>query len=117
MLILSFDIFSTIMMSFLQRRQQSLKKNDVLLPNEVVAEIVYVLEKVYDVGNEEICETLLKLFKNGSVIAEDFEILEEALTLFGKKRLDFVDTLLYAYNKVRGYQVFTFDNKLNNLLK
>lgn len=94
-----------------------IEDNDVLLPNEVVAEVVYVLEKVYNVKNDEICDTLLDLFKCGNVTVDDIEVLEEALLLFSRRRLDFVDTLLYAYHKVNGHQVFTFDKKLNKLLE
>ncbi len=94
-----------------------IEDNDVLLPNEVIAEVVYVLEKVYNVKNDEICDTLLDLFKYRNVAVDDFEVLEEAFLLFSRRRLDFVDTLLYAYNKVKGYQVFTFDKKLNKLLE
>ncbi|GGJ71342.1 putative nucleic-acid-binding protein [Anoxybacillus voinovskiensis] len=94
-----------------------IENNKVLLPNEVVVEVVYVLEKVYRVKNDEICDTLLELFKYDNIDVDDMEILEEALILFKERRLDFVDTLLYAYNKVKGYQVYTFDKKLNKLLK
>ncbi len=94
-----------------------IEDNDVLLPNEVVAEVVYVLEKVYNIKNVEICDTLLDLFKFRNVAVDDFEVLEEALLLFSRRRLDFVDTILYAYNKVKGHQVFTFDKKLNKLLE
>ncbi|MGG4000451.1 PIN domain-containing protein [Anoxybacillus kestanbolensis] len=94
-----------------------IENNKVLLPNEVVVEVVYVLEKVYRVKNDEICDTLLELFKYDNIDVDDMEILEEALILFRERRLDFVDTLLYAYNKVKGYQVYTFDKKLNQLLK
>jgi predicted nucleic-acid-binding protein len=94
-----------------------IEDNEVLLPNEVIAEIVYVLEKVYRVKNEEISDILLELFKYTNIVVNDIEILEEAFLLFGKRRLDFVDTLLYAYNKVKGYEVYTFDKKLNKLLE
>ncbi|ELK22132.1 PIN domain protein [Anoxybacillus flavithermus TNO-09.006] len=94
-----------------------IENNKVLLPNEIVVEVVYVLEKVYRVKNDEICDTLLELFKYDNIDVDDMEILEEALILFRERRLDFVDTLLYAYNKVKGYQVYTFDKKLNQLLK
>ncbi|OSX55483.1 pilus assembly protein [Anoxybacillus ayderensis] len=94
-----------------------IENNKVLLPNEVVVEVVYVLEKVYRVKNDEICDTLLELFKYDNIDVDDMEILEEALILFKERRLDFVDTLLYAYNKVKGYEVYTFDKKLNKLLK
>lgn len=94
-----------------------IENNRVLLPNEVVAEVVYVLEKVYGVKNGEISDTLLNLFKYDNIGVDDAKVLEEALLLYGKKRLDFVDTLLYAYNKVRGYGVFTFDKKLKKLIE
>lgn len=94
-----------------------IEDNEVLLPNEIIAEVVYVLEKVYNVKNEDICDTLLALFKYKNFTVDDFEVLEEALLLFSRRRLDFVDTLLYAYNKVKGYQVFTFDKKLKKLLE
>ena len=94
-----------------------IENNEVLLPNEVIAEIVYVLEKVYEVKNEEISDILLELFKYTNIIVNDIDVLEEAFLLFGNRRLDFVDTLLYAYNKVKGYEVYTFDKKLNRLLE
>lgn len=93
-----------------------IEDNEMLLPNEVIAEIVYVLEKVYQVKNEEISYILLELFKYTNIFVNDRDVLEEAFLLFGERRLDFVDTLLYAYNKVKGYQVYTFDKKLNKLL-
>ena len=94
-----------------------IEENDVLLPNEVISEVVYVLEKVYGVKNDEISDVLLELFRYKNIVVSDLELLEEAFFLFSRRRLDFVDTLLYAYNKVKGYEVYTFDKKLNKLLK
>lgn len=90
--------------------------NELLLPNEVIAEIVYVLEKVYKVDNIDISNTLLELFNHKNIKVVELDVLKEAFSLFGKRRLDFVDTLLYAYNKVKRYKVFSFDKKLNNIL-
>ena len=94
-----------------------LENNEVLVLNEVIAEIVYVLEKVYNVEHREISNALLELFEYGNLQVSDIEIVNEALKLYGERRLDFVDTLLYAYNKVRGHEVYTFDKKLYNILK
>ena len=94
-----------------------IEDNDVFLPKEIISEVVYVLKKVYKVKNDEICYTLLDLFKYKNILVDDFEILEEALLLFSRKNIDFVDTLLYAYNKVKGYQIFTFDKKLKKLIE
>lgn len=38
------------------------------------------------------------------------------ILIYGSRKLDFVDTLLYAYHKVKNYEVYTFDKKLNKLL-
>lgn len=94
-----------------------IEDNEVLLPNEVIAEVVYVLDKVYNVKNDEICDTLLELLSYNNISVDDINVLKEALLIFGKRRLDFVDTLLYAYNKINGYKVYTFDKKLNKLLE
>ena len=97
-----------------------IEDNEILLPNEVIAEIVYVLDKVYRVKNDEISDILLELFCYRNIVVNDIEVLEEAFHLFGRRQLDFVDTLLYAYNKVKGYEVYTFNKKLitkNNVIK
>ncbi|AEV18662.1 MULTISPECIES: PIN domain-containing protein [Geobacillus] len=72
---------------------------------------------MYNVKNDEISDILLELLKYDNIEVDDIEVVEEALALFGKRRLDFVDTLLYAYNKVKGYQVYTFDKKLDKMLE
>ena len=52
-------------------------------------------------GNKEISNTLLEFFKLENIAVNDIEVLEEAFLLFGGRRLDFVDTLLYSYSKVK----------------
>ncbi len=89
---------------------------EVLLLHEVIAEIVYVLDKVYCVQNHEISVVLSDLLELDNILLENGEVLKTALRLFGEKRLDFVDALLFAYSRVKGYEVFTFDKKLNALL-
>lgn len=100
-----------------EKATEILEKNEVFLPNEVIAEVVYVLEKVYEVKNDEISDTLKELFEYDNIELSDLALLEAALDLYGNKQLDFVDTLLYAYNKVKGYRIYTFDKKLKKLLE
>ncbi len=99
-----------------ERAADLLENNEVFVPNEVIAEIVYVLEKVYKVENNEISSALMELFDYGNLQVSDIQIVNAALRLYGERRLDFVDTLLYAYNKVGNHKVYTFDKKLNKLL-
>lgn len=94
-----------------------LENNMVFLPNEVIAEIVYVLEKLYKVERRKISSALLELFEYGNLEVSDFGMVNEALKVYAERKLDFVDTLLYAYHKLGKHEVYTFDKKLNNLLK
>ncbi len=98
------------------RAAEILENNMVFVPNEVVAEIVYVLEKVYKVEKGKISIALLELFEYGNLQVGDFGIVNEALRVYAERKLDFVDTLLYAYYKIGKHDVYTFDKKLNNLL-
>ena len=100
-----------------EKATEILENNEVFIPNEVIAEIVYVLEKVYKVKNDEISDTLRNLLQYRNLKVADLDVVEEALVLYGKLRLDFVDTLLYAYHEIKGHQVYTFDKKLNKLLE
>jgi predicted nucleic-acid-binding protein len=60
-----------------------LENNKVFVPNEVIAEVVYVLEKVYGAGNREISSALLELFGYENLQVSDIEIINEALKLYG----------------------------------
>lgn len=55
---------------------------------EVLAEVVYVLKGVYEVGRIEIAQTLI----------------------------EFVDCILIARHKVMGEEIASFDRKLNKML-
>ncbi len=93
-----------------------LENKKVYVPTEVIAEIVYVLEKVYQAKNDEIADSLRELFNYGNIDVDDYRVVEEALNVYSSKKLDFVDTLLFAYKKVRNAEVYTFDKKLKKLL-
>jgi len=94
-----------------------IENNNVLLLNEVIAEVVYVLEKVYKISRSDIKNGLFAFFSNESVFLEKEEIVHKALALFSIKRLDFVDCLLYAYSLETEYVVFTFDKKLKKTIE
>mgnify|MGYP000035219440 CR=1 FL=1 len=81
----------------------------------VVAEVVYVFAKVYRVPREEISEILLELLSRRGVRVQDKEVTLEALRLYGRKNLDFVDCLICAYGK--SAEVFSFDKGITGCLK
>jgi len=94
-----------------------IKNNDILIKNEVFAEIVYVLSKYYNMERQDIYENIVMIMKSKRVRTESNIVILCALELYKNRSLDFVDCLLYAYNKILGCKIYTFDDKLNKLLK
>ena len=88
-----------------------------LARNEVLAEVFYVLNKVYQIKKESIGIFLLKCIEKNLFEVESVKIVEYAISKCVSSNLDFVDCLLYAYNQVDGAQVFTFDKALNKLIR
>ena len=82
-----------------------------ILTNEVLAEIVYVLEKVYDLPRLKIAKALEALVE--CVQCEDRELLLGALTTFRvNRKLDIVDAILAARHRLRQLEILTFDKDL-----
>ena len=91
-----------------------IENNDCFVPNEVVAEVVFVLQKVYNVPREEIKNLIIVSFNYFEVSNE--MLLRDALLFYAQTKLDFVDCLLAAYYSVENHQIGTLDKKLNNFI-
>jgi len=91
-------------------------KSEITLRYEVAAEIVYVLEKVYSLPRNVIKDSLKAFIEEPNLKTETKNVLLFALDTYADKKLDFVDCLLYGFNAIYGYEVFTFDRKLNALI-
>jgi len=88
--------------------------DDAFVTSEVIAEVVYVLKKVYLIERDKISQQLIKFVK--FVKVSDPEVIIFALETFGKTNLDFVDSILFAYHKLLGFEVATFDKQLVKLM-
>ena len=86
------------------------------LLTEVLAEVVYVLNGVYETPKALIAETLLDFvqFENMKMY-EPKAVMVEALTLYKDKNLDFVDCCLCAIKDT--FEVRSFDKKLMKCVK
>ena len=83
---------------------------------EVLAEVCYVLEGLYQVSREDIISSFRKL--NYDVVILNADVLLRALEIFDKPpKLDFVDCLLYGYKKEKGVDIITFDRQLQKKLE
>ena len=91
-----------------------IRSEDIIVTIEVIAEVVYVLKRVYGVDNKAMSETILDFISDVNVVGKDILVL--GIETYAEKNLDFVDCILYAYKCTKGYDVFTFDKKLKKLL-
>ena len=97
-------------------RSQLLNEN-CFIPVEVVAEIVYVLSKVYSIERDVIAKTLTNIANVSNITVAQKNVVLHALQVYASTTLDFVDCLLIGYAKKEGHTIFTFDKKLRKFLK
>ncbi|MFA6291522.1 MAG: PIN domain-containing protein [Victivallales bacterium] len=94
------------------RAADIIEASSIFILTEVVCEVVFVLEKVYSVERREIMDKLVCLLQFPNISTDNAEIIKEGLKFYSTRRIDFVDSLLCAYNKVNGDEIITFDEKI-----
>lgn len=93
-----------------------IENNEIVVTFEVICEVVYVLQKVYNVSRVDIKNEIISLFNEQKIVANDLHVLITALELFAFETIDFVDTILIARHRINKNIIFSFDKKLNKLL-
>ena len=91
-------------------------ESKVFIRYEVLAEVIYVLNKVYLLPKNEIAEGIKMFLSHSNVETEAEEVMLLALKTYTNINMDFVDCVLYAFKSEYGYGVFTFDKKLNSMM-
>ena len=86
------------------------------IPVEVVAEMVYVLSKVYSVNRDVVAKTITNITCLSNITVAQKNVVLHALRVYASTTLDFVDCLLIGYAKEEGHTVFTFDRKIRRYL-
>ncbi|MGD9972587.1 MAG: PIN domain-containing protein [Desulfatirhabdiaceae bacterium] len=99
------------------RAAEILEHQSVTLPLEAACEVVYVLQKVYNIGREQIHHYLSELVNENLVHIEKSDVFLKALECYSMTTFDFVDTLLLAYHVVEHHEVLSFDEKLCKQIK
>jgi len=97
--------------------EEQLIRNVCFIPVEVIAEIVYVLSKVYGVERKVITQVLTDITDTDNITVAQANVVRHALRVYASTVLDFVDCLLIGYAKEEQYSVFTFDKKLQKYLE
>ncbi len=90
--------------------------SELLLPDLIVAECVYVLESFYEIGRQRVAELLRAAIALPSVRVLDARMLLRALELYEVARLDFAEAYLAASAEVTGVAaVASFDRSLDRI--
>jgi len=91
-------------------------KNQVFLLEEVLAEVVYVLERVYKLSKIDLVGIIQEFISYSNIIVDNQDVIDLALITYQQNSLDFVDCILYSYSRCRNAKIYTFDKKLEKCI-
>ncbi len=91
-------------------------QNQVFILEEVLAEVVYVLERVYKLSKTDLVAIIQEFISYSNIIIDNKDVIELALNTYIHNNLDFVDCILYSYSKCRNATIYTFDKKLEKCI-
>ena len=100
-----------------KKAEEILENGQIVIPFEVIAEVVYVLVKVYVISRKKIMNFLLNIFKYPNIKTDDYAVLVKGLEFYSEFNFDFIDAILLGYYKERGYKIHSFDKKMKRFMK
>lgn len=98
---------------------QKAKRKEVVLfvPQIVIFEIDFILEKYYQFSKEEIINKLKSIISTSYIQVQDKEYFKRAIELYAQENMSFADCFLLSEAKIENAELFTFDRKIKNLHK
>lgn len=91
--------------------EMELGKYKLFVCDLVVSELVYVLEKVFEIPKKEICEKVKILMLKKNVVLENSQIIFKTLEVYRDFNINFVDAYIYSHSSGNGVKkYFSFDN-------
>jgi predicted nucleic acid-binding protein len=92
------------------------RANELLLPDLIVAEVVYVLESFYEVKRQRVAELARAIVGFPAVVVVDESLLLRALEVYEVERLDFADAYLVASAEASGVgTIASFDREIDRI--
>ena len=90
--------------------------DELLLPDLIVAEVVYVLESFYEVDRTRVAELVRAIIGFPVMVLIDEPVLLRALEVYEVNRLDFADSYLVATAEASGVGVIaSFDRSIDRV--
>ena len=91
-----------------------IESENVFVPDFIIAEVIYVLEKVYNIQRDEIRTVLENLLNYENIEVRKRDAVIKSLR---KNNVDYADALLLAYFQTSTYnKLYTFDKKILKLI-
>ena len=90
---------------------------EIIVVENVVTELVYVLQSVYRVSPDNIHEILQSLSLTPGIKIDTYFSLNELLQLWPEPVSDYGDALVIKYAKKNKTGILTFDKKMRNIMK
>lgn len=89
---------------------------ELLLPDLIVAEVVYVLESFYEVARPRIAELVRAIVGFPAIVVVDEPLLLRALEVYEVDRIDFAEAYLVASAEASGVQtIASFDRSIDRV--
>jgi len=99
------------------KAKEIVERHIVEVPVEVLCEVIYVLTGYYKIDRQSVSIELKHFFEQTQCILSHREAVLQALEYFGKSAFDFVDCVLAGYAEIEKDEIYTFDDKLQKLIK
>ena len=85
---------------------------EALLLDFILAEVVYVLKRIYKIEKSDISGTLKKLLMYEHLYMDNQLVAFEALNIYANRNIDFADAMLCAKKNLEGYRTISFDKDM-----
>jgi len=96
--------------AFLERAEE------LLVPDLIVAEVVYVLESFYEVERQRVAELVRAIIGFRAIAVVDQPLLLRALEVYEVDRLDFAEAYLVASAEASGVRtIASFDREIDRV--
>ena len=99
------------------RAVRIIENENLFVPDFIVAEVVYILEKVYSVERNDINTTLSNLFKYENINFYNKDIILQSINIYNINNVDYSDALLIAYFfSDSENRIHTFDKQIVKII-
>jgi predicted nucleic-acid-binding protein len=90
--------------------------DELLVPDLIVAEVVFVLDSFYEVERERVAELVRAVIGFPAIVVVDAPLLLRALEVYEVDRIDFADAYLVASAEATGVEtIASFDRSIDRV--